>query len=49
MTGVLIIRVYLDTEGRLCEDTAIYKPRRVALEKTNPANTWIADFYLPEW
>lgn len=27
---------------------AIYKPRRDALEETNPANTTISDFWSPE-
>lgn len=49
MTGFQIIK-YLgtDTEVRPCEDIAIYEPRRVASEETNPADKWITDFWPPE-
>ena len=49
MTGVCIRTGSwdTDTEGRSCGTQvkiAIYKPRRVALEETNSADTWISEF-----
>ena len=50
MSGVLIRWGDWDTdmhEERPCEDmkkTAIYKPRRKALEEMNPTDTLVSDF-----
>ena len=54
MTGVLIRRVKDTdtnrgkTKWRHREKMAIYKPRREASEKTDPADTLISDFQPPE-